>query len=39
VNVTGVNVEVLQVPVENPYTAAGRQVEGNWHGLGACEDG
>ena len=33
VNVTGVNVEVLQVPVENPYTAAGRQVEGNWHVL------
>ena len=32
-NVTGVNVEVLQVPVENPYTAAGRQVEGNWHVL------
>jgi hypothetical protein len=35
VNVTDVNVEVLQVPVENPYTAAGRQVEGNWHVL-AC---
>ena len=33
VNVTGVNVEVLQVPVENPYTAAGRRVEGNWHVL------
>jgi L-alanine-DL-glutamate epimerase-like enolase superfamily enzyme len=33
VNVTGVNVEVLQVPVDNPYTAAGRQVEGNWHVL------
>jgi L-alanine-DL-glutamate epimerase-like enolase superfamily enzyme len=33
VNVTGVNVEVLQVPVEHPYTAAGRQVEGNWHVL------
>jgi L-alanine-DL-glutamate epimerase-like enolase superfamily enzyme len=33
VKVTGVNVEVLQVPVEQPYTAAGRQVEGNWHVL------
>src|ERR671925_197063 len=33
VNVTGVNVEVLRVPVQNPYTAAGRQVEGNWHVL------
>jgi L-alanine-DL-glutamate epimerase-like enolase superfamily enzyme len=33
VNVTGVNVEVLRVPVENPYTAAGRRVEGNWHVL------
>ena len=32
-NVTGVKVEVLQVPVEHPYTAAGRQVEGNWHVL------
>jgi L-talarate/galactarate dehydratase len=33
VNVTGVHVEVLRVPVENPYTAAGRRVEGNWHVL------
>src|SRR5262245_1796894 len=33
VNVTGVNVEVLQVPVDNPYIAAGRPVEGNWHVL------
>jgi L-alanine-DL-glutamate epimerase-like enolase superfamily enzyme len=33
VKVTSVNVEVLQVPVEHPYTAAGRQVEGNWHVL------
>jgi L-alanine-DL-glutamate epimerase-like enolase superfamily enzyme len=32
-NVTGVKVEVLQVPVENPYSAAGRRVEGNWHVL------
>src|SRR5262245_65740806 len=33
VKVTGVKVEVLQVPVEHPYTAAGRHVEGNWHVL------
>jgi L-talarate/galactarate dehydratase len=33
VNITAVNVEVLQVPVEHAYVAAGRQVEGNWHVL------
>jgi L-alanine-DL-glutamate epimerase-like enolase superfamily enzyme len=33
VNVTDVTVEVLQVPVEHAYVAAGRQVEGNWHVL------
>ncbi|HSF33418.1 MAG TPA: mandelate racemase/muconate lactonizing enzyme family protein [Candidatus Tectomicrobia bacterium] len=32
-NVTDVQVEVLQAPVEHPYTAAGRRVEGNWHVL------
>lgn len=26
-----VAVEVLEVPVEHPYTAAGRRVDGNWH--------
>jgi L-alanine-DL-glutamate epimerase-like enolase superfamily enzyme len=31
VDVTGVTVEVLQVPVEYPYTAAGRRVDSNWH--------
>jgi L-alanine-DL-glutamate epimerase-like enolase superfamily enzyme len=33
VNVTDVHVEVLRVPVEHSYTAAGRRVEGNWHVL------
>jgi L-alanine-DL-glutamate epimerase-like enolase superfamily enzyme len=33
VNITGVNVAVLQVPVEHAYMAAGRRVEGNWHVL------
>jgi L-alanine-DL-glutamate epimerase-like enolase superfamily enzyme len=33
VDVTGVTVEVLQVPVEYPYTAAGRRVDSNWHVL------
>jgi L-alanine-DL-glutamate epimerase-like enolase superfamily enzyme len=33
VNITDVNVEVLQVPVEHAYVAAGRRVEGNWHVL------
>jgi L-talarate/galactarate dehydratase len=32
-DVTDVHVEVLQVPVEHPYTAAGRRVDGNWHVL------
>ena len=32
-NVTDVRVEVLRVPVEQAYVAAGRQVEGNWHVL------
>jgi L-talarate/galactarate dehydratase len=31
VDVTGVSVEVLQVPVEYPYTAARRRVDSNWH--------
>jgi L-alanine-DL-glutamate epimerase-like enolase superfamily enzyme len=33
VNVAEVAVEILQVPVEHPYVAAGRRVEGNWHVL------
>src|SRR5262245_6842799 len=33
VNITGIDVEVLRVPVEHSYTAAGRRVEGNWHVL------
>jgi L-alanine-DL-glutamate epimerase-like enolase superfamily enzyme len=33
VKVTAVNVDVLQVPVEHAYVAAGRRVEGNWHVL------
>jgi L-alanine-DL-glutamate epimerase-like enolase superfamily enzyme len=33
VNVTGVNVEVLRVPVEYPYTAGGRGVDASWHVL------
>jgi L-alanine-DL-glutamate epimerase-like enolase superfamily enzyme len=33
VKITAVNVEVLQVPVEHSYVAAGRRVEGNWHVL------
>lgn len=31
--VTHVEVDVLRVPVANPYSAAGRQVTGNWHVL------
>jgi L-alanine-DL-glutamate epimerase-like enolase superfamily enzyme len=31
--VAAVAVEVLKVPVDRPYTAGGRQVEGNWHVL------
>jgi L-alanine-DL-glutamate epimerase-like enolase superfamily enzyme len=31
--VTNVAVDVLQVPVERPYTAAGRPVDANWHVL------
>jgi L-alanine-DL-glutamate epimerase-like enolase superfamily enzyme len=33
VKITGVHVDVLQVPVEHSYVAAGRRVEGNWHVL------
>jgi L-talarate/galactarate dehydratase len=33
VNVTDVTVEMLQVPVEHTYVAAGRQVDANWHVL------
>jgi L-alanine-DL-glutamate epimerase-like enolase superfamily enzyme len=33
VNITAVDVEVLQVPVEHAYVAAGRQIEDNWHVL------
>jgi L-alanine-DL-glutamate epimerase-like enolase superfamily enzyme len=33
VKITGVSVDVLQVPVEHSYVAAGRRVEGNWHVL------
>jgi L-alanine-DL-glutamate epimerase-like enolase superfamily enzyme len=33
VNITDVNVAVLQVSVEHAYVAAGRGVEGNWHVL------
>jgi L-alanine-DL-glutamate epimerase-like enolase superfamily enzyme len=33
VHITDVQVEVLRVPVEHAYVAAGRQVEGNWHVL------
>ena len=32
-NVTDVTVEMLQVPVEHSYVAAGRQVDANWHVL------
>src|SRR5919108_2002043 len=31
--VADVAVDVLQVPVERPYTAAGRAVDANWHVL------
>jgi L-alanine-DL-glutamate epimerase-like enolase superfamily enzyme len=31
--VAAVAVDVLKVPVDRPYTAAGRQVEGSWHVL------
>jgi L-alanine-DL-glutamate epimerase-like enolase superfamily enzyme len=33
VKVSTVAVDVLEVPVEHPYVAAGRRVEGNWHVL------
>ena len=31
--VSTVAVDILEVPVAHPYTAAGRRVEGNWHVL------
>ncbi len=39
--VATVAVDVLEVPVEDPYVAAGRRVEGNWHVLArlATEEG
>jgi L-alanine-DL-glutamate epimerase-like enolase superfamily enzyme len=33
VKITGVEVSVLRVPVEQPYLAAGRTVDANWHVL------
>jgi len=33
VKVKAVAVDIVQVPVEEPYVAAGRRVEGNWHVL------
>ena len=33
VQVTRVDVDILEVPVARPYSAGGRQVTGNWHVL------